>query len=85
MSSDGESEEGVTVVPFVQFISIPADSLRTLHQSAKHRVRLTVVEMAARVIMMIMPADGVNTSPNMINIAGKRHRKLSGPLYPFSS
>ena len=30
--------------------------------------------MAASVIMMIMPADGVDTSPNVINIAGKRHR-----------
>ena len=75
MSGDGESEEGVAVVPLVQFISIPADSLCMLHQSAKRRVRLMVVEMAARVITTIMPADGVNASPNVINIAGKRHRK----------
>ena len=74
MSGDGECEEGVTVVPLVQFISIPADSLHVLHQSAKHRVRPMVAETAARVITMIMPADGVNTSPNMIKIAGKRHR-----------
>ena len=74
MSSDGESKEGVTVMPFIQFISIPANSLRALHQSAKRRVRLTTVNTAASVITAIMPADGVNTSPNMINIAGKRHR-----------
>ena len=75
MSGNGKPKEGVAVVPLVQFVSIPADSLHALHQSVKRRVRLTVVETAARVIMTIMPADGVNTSPNMINIAGKRHRK----------
>ena len=74
MSSNGKSGEGVAVVPLVQLISIPVDSLHTLHQSAKRRVRLTVVEMAARVITMIMPSDGVNTSLNVINIAGERRR-----------
>ena len=74
MSSDGESEEGIAVEPLIQFVSIPANSLRVLHKSAKRRVRLTAVDMAASVITTIMPADGVDTSPNMINIAGKRHR-----------
>ena len=74
MSGDGESKEGVTVVPLIQFISIPANSLRALHKSAKHRVRLMAVDTAASVIMTIMPADGVDTSPNIINIAGERHR-----------
>ena len=59
MSGNGESEEGVTVVPLIQFISIPANSLRVLHQSAKCRVRLTAVNTAASVITTIMPADGV--------------------------
>ena len=76
MSSDGESKEGVAVVPLIQFVSIPANSLQALHQSAKHRTRLTAVDTAASVITTIMPADGVDTSPNVINIAGKRHRKL---------
>ena len=62
------------MVPLIQFVSIPANSLQALHKSAKRRVRLMAVDMAAIVIMMIMLADGVDTSPNMINIAGKRHR-----------
>ena len=37
---------------------------------------LTTVDTAASVITTIMPADGADTSPNVINIAGKRHRKL---------
>ena len=74
MSGDGKSKEGITVEPLIQFVSIPANSLRALHKSAKHRVRLTAVDTAASVIMTIMPADGVDTSPNVINIAGKRHR-----------
>ena len=73
MSGNGESEEGITVEPLIQFISIPASSLRALHKSAKRRVRLTTVDTAASVITMIMPADGADTSPNVINIAGKRH------------
>ena len=76
MSSNGESEEGIAVVPLIQFVSIPANSLQALHKSAKHRVRLTAVNTAASVITTIMPADGVDTSPNMVNVAGKRHRKL---------
>ena len=76
MSGDGESEEEIAVVPLIQFISIPASSLRAFHKSGKRRVRLTTVNMAASVITTIMPADGVDTSPNVINIAGKRHRKL---------
>ena len=74
MSGDGESEEGIAVEPLIKFVSIPANSLRALHKSAKRRVRLTAVDMAASVITTIMPADGVDTSPNVINIAGKRHR-----------
>ena len=74
MSSNGESKEGVAVVPLIQFVSIPANSLRVLHQSVKCRVRLMAVDTAASVIMRIMPADGVDTLPNVINIAGKRHR-----------
>ena len=74
MSGDGESKEKVAVVPLVQFISIPADSLHALHQSAKRRVRLMVVKMAATMITTIMLADGVDTLPNVINIAGERHR-----------
>ena len=69
MSSNGKSEEGIAVVPLIQFISIPANSLRALHKSAKWRVRLTAVDTAASMIMTIMPADGVDTSPNVINIA----------------
>ena len=76
MSGDDESEEGIAVVPLIQFISIPANSLQVLHKSAKRRIRLTTVDTAASVITTIMPADGVDTSPNVINIAGKRHRKL---------
>ena len=74
MSGDGKSEEGITVVPLIQFVSIPANSLQALHKSVKRRVRLTAVDMAASVITTIMPADGVDTLPNVINIAGKRHR-----------
>ena len=74
MSGDGKSEEGIAMVPLIQFVSIPANSLRALHKSVKRRVRLMAVDTAASVIMTIMPADGVNTLPNMINIAGKRHR-----------
>ena len=74
MSGDGESEEGIAVEPLIKFISIPANSLQVLHKSAKCRVRLTAVDTAASVITTIMPADGVDTSPNVINIAGKRHR-----------
>ena len=74
MSSNGKSKEGVTVVPLIQFVSIPANSLQALHQSAKRRVRLTAVDTAASVITTIMPADGVDTSPNVISVAGKRHR-----------
>ena len=74
MSGDGESEEGIAVEPLIQFISIPASSLRALHKSAKRRIRLTAVNTAASVITMIMLADGVDTSPNVINIAVKRHR-----------
>ena len=74
MSGNGKSKEGVTVVPFVKFISIPADSLCALHQSAKCRVSLAVVNIVARVITTIMPADGVDTLPNMINIVAERHR-----------
>ena len=74
MSSNGESEEGVAVVPLIQFVSIPANSLQVLHKSAKRRVRLTAVDTAASMITTIMLADGVDTSPNVINIAGKRHR-----------
>ena len=69
MSGNGESEEGIAVEPLIQFVSIPANSLRALQKSAKRRVRLTAVNMAASVITTIMPADGVDTSPNMINIA----------------
>ena len=76
MSGDGESEEGITVEPLIQFVSIPANSLQALHKSVKCRIRLTTVDTAASVITTIMPADGVDTSPNVINIAGKRHRKL---------
>ena len=68
MSSNGESKEGITVVPLVELISVPADSLHVLHQSAKHRVRLVSVNTAARVITTTMPADGVNPLPNVINI-----------------
>ena len=74
MSGDGESEEGIAVEPLIKFVSIPANSLQALHKSAKRRVRLMAVDTAASVIMTIMPADGVDTLPNMINIAGKRHR-----------
>ena len=74
MSGNGKSKEGIAVVPLIQFVSIPANSLQALHKSAKRRVRLTAVNMAAIVIMMIMLADGVDTSPNVINITGKRHR-----------
>ena len=74
MSGDGESEEGIAVEPLIKFVSIPANSLRAPHKSAKCRVRLTAVDTAASVITTIMPADGVDTSPNVINIAGKRHR-----------
>ena len=74
MSGNGESKEGIAVVPLIQFVSIPANSLQVLHKSAKCRVRLTAVDTAASVITTIMPADGVDTSPNVINIAGKRHR-----------
>ena len=77
MSGDGESEEGIAVKPLIQFVSIPANSLQALHKSAKRRVRLTAVDTAASVITTIMPADGVDTSPNMINIAGKRDRSWS--------
>ena len=77
MSGDGKSKEGIAVVPLIQFVSIPANSLRALHKSAKRRVRLMAVDMAASMITTIMPADGVNTSPNVINIAGKRHRSWS--------
>ena len=76
MSGDGESEEGITVEPLIQFVSIPANSLQALYKSAKCRVRLTTVDTAASVITTIMLADGADTSPNVINIAGKRHRKL---------
>ena len=74
MSGNGKSEEGIAVVPLIQFVSIPANSLRALHKSAKHRVRLTAVDTAASMITTIIPVDGVDTSPNVINIAGKRHR-----------
>ena len=37
MSGDGESEEGIVVVPLIQFVSVPANSLRALHKSAKRR------------------------------------------------
>ena len=74
MSGDGKSKEGIAVVPLIQFVSIPANSLQALHNSAKCRVRLMAVDTAASVITTIMPADGVDTSPNVINIAGKRHR-----------
>ena len=76
MNGNGKSEEGIAVEPLIQFVSIPASSLRALHKSAKHRVRLTTVNTAASVITTIMPADGADTLPNVINIAGKRHRKL---------
>ena len=69
MSGDGESEEGVAVVPLIQFISIPADSLCVLHQSVKCRVRLTIAKTAARAITMIMLADGVDTLPNVVQPA----------------
>ena len=75
MSGNGKSEEGVTVVPFNKLISIPADTLHVLHQNMKCRVRLASIDTAARVITMIMPADGVDPSPNMINIVVERHRK----------
>ena len=74
MSRDGESKEGIAVVPFVEFVCVPADSLCALHQSMKRRVRLVVVNTAARMITMIMPADGVGPSPNVINIVAERHR-----------
>ena len=60
MSGNGKPKEGVAVVLLVQFVSIPADSLCALHQSAKHRIRLTVVKTAVSMITTIMPADGVD-------------------------
>ena len=75
MSSDGKSEEGITVVPFIEFVCIPADSLHLPHQSAKCRVRLASVNTAARVITMIMLADGADILPNVVNIVVEWHRK----------
>ena len=74
MSGDGESKEGIAVVPFVELICIPTDSFRLPHQSVKCRIRLMKVDTAVRVITTIMPADGVNTSPNTVNIVVEWHR-----------
>ena len=62
------------MVPFIEFVCIPADSLHLPHQSAKCRVRLASVDTAARVITMIMLADGADMLPNVVNIVVEWHR-----------